>query len=99
VIDYTQQKQNLRECLKTLGVSVKFKTRTSRTGWKTLFAELSHPVLYRVRDLNNHFHSILKENFPDYFGVTSSSTDDCTIRLTMSESEAKEKITKKIENI
>jgi len=99
VDDYSQQKQDLREYLGMLGVSVKFKTRTSRTGWKTLFAVLSHPELYSVRERNHHFHAGFKEIFPDYFGVTSSCRDECTVRLTLSESEAEEKITKKIETI
>ena len=97
--DCTQEKKNLKEYFNSLGLSVTFKTRTSRTGWKTLFCEVKGENLYWVRQWNFQFNEIFKENFPDYFGVTSSCGNDCTIRLTMSESEVKEAITKKIDEI
>ena len=97
--DCTREKKNLKEYFQSLGLSVTFKTRTSRTGWKTLFCELKGEDLYHVRTKNFQFNEIFKENFPDYFGVTSSSGSDCTIRLTMSESEAKEELTKKIDQL
>ena len=96
---WKEQKEKFRELLAQHGITnVKFVTRTSRKGHKTLFA-----VIEGCKEIREMYKKVSQFDatfiFPHYWGVTSGGWYGFTLRLTASASEAEQMIRSKIETL